>query len=61
MLNIFKSSLAKTSILDDFSFYEDQAKSKGSRHPLPPLGINSNTKSPVSIIIHFNYFYLKET
>ncbi|XXG60497.1 hypothetical protein AAC387_Pa04g2393 [Persea americana] len=48
MLNIFKSSLAKTSILDDFSFYEDQAKSKGSRHPLPPLGINSNTKSPVT-------------
>ncbi|XP_058090169.1 YTH domain-containing protein ECT2-like isoform X6 [Magnolia sinica] len=32
MLEIFKNYPAKTSILDDFDFYEDQEKSKSSNH-----------------------------
>ncbi|XP_077231572.1 evolutionarily conserved C-terminal region 11 isoform X2 [Tasmannia lanceolata] len=50
MLNIFKSYTAKTSILDDFDFYEDREKSlhgrRSATHSLPNPEVNNNYHAP---------------
>ncbi|XP_058097704.1 YTH domain-containing protein ECT1-like isoform X2 [Magnolia sinica] len=48
MLDIFKNYPAKTSILDDFVFYEDGEKLKCHRPSPPHLEIRCNNNSPAS-------------
>jgi hypothetical protein len=55
MLNIFKSYTAKTSLLDDFNFYENRVKSlnsKSSKPATPQMEMYSNGNISVS----FFYF-----
>lgn len=54
MLSIFKSYAAKTSLLDDFNFYENRAKSIHSQSSKPSSQQNeiySNGDIPVSLFI----------
>lgn len=52
MLNIFKSYCAKTSILDDFGFYENRQKAMQEKRNKP--GSPSLDNSLVSIYIYFH-------
>ena len=54
MLNIFKSYTEKTSLLDDFGFYENREKSLNAKRSLKPATLKVETmyhESDVSIMI----------
>lgn len=61
MLSIFKSYAAKTSLLDDFNFYENRAKSIHSQSSKPSSQQNemySNGDIPVSLFITWQWLIL---
>ncbi|PQQ14576.1 uncharacterized protein Pyn_28773 [Prunus yedoensis var. nudiflora] len=54
MLNIFKSYTAKTSLLDDFNFYEDAEKSLKAKRSSKPATLKMETYDNNDITKHIN-------
>lgn len=66
MLNIFKSYSAKTSLLDDFVFYEKREKlfrsQRSTKHARPEQELYGNDNHPVSsisIAYYASYLFLQ--
>jgi hypothetical protein len=61
MLNIFKSYSAKTSMLDDFNFYENREKSLNTKKSNKPatlrMEIFENSDFPVSSLSSFLVYF----
>lgn len=57
MLRIFKSYSEKTSLLDDFMFYEDREKSfRAKRSPKPALQNDVFKKDDISVSLHLRIY-----